>query len=168
MQLRDINKITYRAHLRYTTIVCIIMLFVGALTTSALLVQWLGHTSDSNFYLNVLSVALTITIMGSIAYNKRTHPYFSEMYYVALVKFELSHINRKIKLIEKSCDIHNTVALDVMAYYYQGTKQVWSLDDNTLAMNEFTIKENKFIAITQACDYTTDVTRYHRELLKQF
>ncbi len=100
--------------------------------------------------------------------NVKKKPYFADMFYVWQVKFELSHIQRKIKHVELAAKSKNDVALDILAYYYQATHQIWSLDDNTLTIEEFIVKENKFKDWVSQSTYTPNSDMYKRQNLQQF
>lgn len=168
MLLRSIDKKQYRRRLKNTTLLTIIILFASSLSLSTLFIELLGEDGQSNFSLNMAGVAITVFLLAVLTLNLKNKPYFSSMYYVWCVKFELSHINRKIKAIELAAKSGNPIALDILAYYYQATKQVWSLDDNTLLMNELTVKENNFIIWLSKTEHCVDVTLYKRQQLQQF
>ncbi|MGB0833028.1 MAG: DUF3087 family protein [Psychrobium sp.] len=168
MQLRDIDKATYRKHFKYTTFAAIGCLMVGALGISTTLIALFGNPQGSNFNFNLTGVVVTIVLMAIVASRLKDKPYFSEIVYVSKLKFELSHINRKLKTIEKSVANNNPDAFDIMAFYYQATRQVWELDDNNITMSELNVKEVKFFEKVNQANFQTDVNRYSRDLLEQF
>ena len=168
MQLKDIDKATYRQHFKFTTFAAIAGLMVGALSISSLLILFLGNDEGSNFNLNLAGVIITIVILAIVASQVKSKPYFAEILYVSRLKFELSHINRKLKAIEKAAKNENTIALDILAFYYQATRQIWTLDDNTITMSELNTKESKFFEQVNQLNYQADANRYSRDLLAQF
>lgn len=170
MQLRFVDKKQYRSRLKNTTFFAIIILFAGSLSLSALLIELMNgnQNSQSNFSFNMAGVIITVLLMAIATLKFKEKPYFNDMYYVWCVKFELSHINSKIKAIEKSAKNGNAIALNILAYYYQATQQVWQLDDNTLTMNELIVKENKFKEWMSLAEHSADVSLYQRQSLKQF
>lgn len=168
MTLRDIDKTIYRRHLKMTTFATIAVLFVGALSFSTLLISTFGVDGQSNFRFNVMGVVVTLIFIGVVASQIKTHPYFDEMYYVWRVKFELSHINRKIRTIESAAKNSNVTAFNILAYYYQATRQVWQLDDNTIAMSELTQKENRLSEQMSQANFQPDVSNYQRQQLQQY
>ena len=141
---------------------------VGALSISTLLILFLGNDEGSNFNLNLAGVIITIVILAIVASQVKSKPYFAEILYVSRLKFELSHINRKLKAIEKAAKNENTIALDILAFYYQATRQIWTLDDNTITMSELNTKESKFFEQVNQLNYQADANRYSRDLLAQF
>lgn len=141
---------------------------VGALSISSLLILFLGNDEGSNFNLNLAGVIITIVILAIVASQVKSKPYFAEILYVSRLKFELSHINRKLKAIEKAAKNENTIALDILAFYYQATRQIWTLDDNTITMSELNTKELKFFEQVNQLNYQADANRYSRDLLAQF
>lgn len=141
---------------------------VGALSISSLLILFLGNDEGSNFNLNLAGVIITIVILAIVASQVKSKPYFAEILYVSRLKFELSHINRKLKAVEKAAKNENTIALDILAFYYQATRQIWTLDDNTITMSELNTKESKFFEQVNQLNYQADANRYSRDLLAQF
>lgn len=168
MQLRAIDKKIYRNHLRKTTFAAIFSLLCGSLILSTVLIHFIGNDTQSNFNLNLASIIVTIILMLITLLNVKRQPFFAEMYYVWRVKFELSHINRKMTAVENAAKSDNHLALNILAYYYQATEQIWLLDDNTVAMEEFVIKENKVKKWMANANHTPDVTVYNRVDLQQF
>jgi len=168
VQLRTVNKKQYRKRLKNTTLAVITTLFVGSLSISALFITLLGSSTESNFNLNLASVFITLILVGMFFINAKSLPYFDEMFYVWKVKFELSHIQRNIKKIESAAKKQNELALIVLAYYYQATHQIWLLDDNTLTIEEFLVKESRFKEWVLQSNHNPDVNKYTREHLKQF
>lgn len=168
MQLRIVNKEQYRSHLRNTTFGVIGSLLSGSLLLSSLFIKLVGDVTGTNFNLNLAAVFITSIIIVIFFFNVRKKPYFLDMFYVWNVKFELSHIQRNIKNIESAAINHNTVALDILAYYYQATHQIWMLDDNTLTIDEFIIKENKYKKWVLQSTYQPNVDMYKRTSLQQF
>ena len=141
---------------------------VGALSISSLLILFLGNNEGSNFNLNLAGVIITIVILAIVASQVKSKPYFAEILYVSRLKFELSHINRKLKAIEKAAKNENTIAFDILAFYYLATRQIWTLDDNTITMSELNTKESKFFEQVNQLNYQADANRYSRDLLAQF
>ena len=76
--------------------------------------------------------------------------------------------NEKLSTLELAAKSKNDVALDILAYYYQATHQIWSLDDNTLTIEEFIVKENKFKDWVSQSTYTPNSDMYKRQNLQQF
>jgi len=168
VQLQTIDKKRYRDHARKTTFGAIALLLGGSLLLSSLLIHLVGDATGSNFNLNLASVIIMIAIMVIALLKFRSNPYFYEMDYVWRVKFELSHINRKILAVEKAAKNHNNIALDILGYYYQATQQVWLLDDNTISMEEFVIKESKFKQWMIDANHKAEISNYSRVLLHKF
>jgi len=166
--LRSIDKKQYRRRLKNTTLFTIIFLFAGSLSLSTLFIELMGKNGQSNFSLNIAGVSLTVLLLAVLILKLKKIPYFSDMYYVWSIKFELSHINRKIKAIEFAAKNGNGIALDILAYYYQATKQIWLLDDNTLTMDELVTKEKDFIIWMSQAEHSADVCLYKRQQLQQF
>jgi len=168
LQLKDIDKATYRQHFKYTTFAVIAALMIGALSISSILILFVGDVDGSNFNLNLAGVIISVVILAIVASQIKSKPYFAEILYVSRLKFELSHINRKLKAVEKSAKNNNTTAFDVLAFYYQATRQVWTLDDNTLTMSELNSKESMFFDQINQVNFQADASRYSRDLLTQF
>jgi len=70
------------------------------------------------------------TICYATVYRLRDHPFMDELVYVWNLKKQLNLIYRKQHRIEPLIEDDNVDAMVVMNYMYQGSKQLYELDDN--------------------------------------
>ena len=56
------------------------------------------------------------------------------------LKHQLNRIYRKKRKIEPQIDENNFDAMVIMNYFYQGSKQLYELDDNTITLDDLAIK----------------------------
>lgn len=167
MQLLPIDKQRYRQRLNRITVCSIMALIVISLSASTLLIALLSDGQSSNFWLNVSGVAIACFIVGMTLKHLQPHPYFTEVAYIWQLKHELNLIQRKMSQIEAAASQNNPIALVVLAFSYQASKQVWQLDDNTLMMSELNIAENKLQQQITAAGLHIDPTAYQRSLLER-
>jgi DNA repair ATPase RecN len=63
-----------------------------------------------------------------------------EVVYVWNLKKQLNRIYRKQHKIEPLIEDNNVDAMVIMNYMYQGSKQLYELDDNTITLEDLAIK----------------------------
>ncbi len=164
MKLREIDKSRYRKHSRLLFFAIVGALVVIALGSSTLLIHWLGTPGETHFSLNLTGVVLAVIVVTYAVYQFRGHPFMVEVVYVWNLKKQLNAIYRKQRKIEPLIEDNNVDAMVIMNYMYQGSKQLYELDDNTITMDELLIKashlrdkteENRLEIVTD--DYTPDL-----------
>jgi len=168
MQLRAVDKASYRKHLNRITVLSILALVVLSLGSSTLLIALLSDGQGSNFWLNFSGVVIGCIIVGLTLSRLKTHPYFTDVAYVWALKHELNLIQRKLKAIEQGAAELNPDALLILSFSYAGSKLVWQLDDNTLMMSELTLADNRLQQKIADAGLTLDPADYRRELLNRF
>lgn len=168
MQLRTVDKASYRKHLNRITVLSILALVVISLSSSTLLIALLSDGQGSNFWLNFSGVVIGCIIVGLTLSRLKTHPYFTDVAYVWALKHELNLIQRKLKAIEQAAAELNPDALLILSFSYAGSKLVWQLDDNTLMMSELTLADNRLQQKITDAGLTLDPADYHRDLLNRF
>ena len=142
MRLRSIDKNRYSKHYKIVFGTIVMALIVISLSTSALLIRVFSTPDTSNFVLNLAGVvvAALLTLYG--LYRFRHHPFMDEVMYVWNLKQQLNRIYRKQRKIEPLIDECDLDAMVIMNYFYQGSKQLYELDDNTITLDNLTIKFN--------------------------
>ena len=81
-------------------------------------------------------------MVSYVVYRFRHHPFMDELVYVWTLKQQLNRIYRKQRKIEPLIDEQNLDAMVVMNFFYQGSKQLYELDDNTITLDDLAIKLN--------------------------
>jgi len=168
MKLQTINKARYRQHLNRLLIASAASLMLGALVISTLLIALLGAQLDSNFSLNLTGVVISGFSITWALNHFKNHPWMTEIFYVWQLKKQLNLISRKITKLEQQLELNNPTAMLVLNYYYQGSMQLWQLDDNTITLDSL----NRKIAILsqRLADNNISVSSddYDSSLLNQF
>jgi hypothetical protein len=168
MKLRQIDKTRYRKHYKIVFAAIVIALIVISLVSSTLLISWLGSPDESHFILNLAGVLVAGLIVLYALYRYRNHPFMDEVVYVWNLKGQLNLIYRKQHKIEPLIEDNNVDAMVIMNYMYQGSKQLYELDDNTITLNDLAIKTSHLNTKIEekALKLTTD--DYYSGLLAQF
>ena len=136
MTLENIDKARYRKHFNRLMIAIIIALFALALSISQLLIAVFPNAEGSHFGHNLAGVITAGLIVASLVYKYRYHPAMYEVMYVWNLKQELNRIYRKQKKVLADVDAGNRDAMIIMNFSYQGSRQLYQLDDNTVTMDE--------------------------------
>jgi len=168
MKLRPIDKNRYRKHYKIVFAAIVIELTAISLGCSALLISWLSSPDESHFTLNLAGFVVAVLLVAYTVYRFRDHPFLDEVVYVWNLKKQLNHIYRKQHKIEPLIEDNNVDAMVIMNYMYQGSKQLYELDDNTITMSDLAIKIRQLNTKLEenALKLTTD--DYHSGLLGQF
>ncbi|MDO6562287.1 DUF3087 family protein [Amphritea sp. 1_MG-2023] len=136
MQLKQINKERYSKHYKQIMIGVVIILAVIALTVSSLLIQIIGNTDGSNFWLNVTGVVIGGIVVLTLLRRYREHEYMHEISYVWDLKQMLNKIYRKQKNIKAAAEAGERDAMIILNWSYQGSEQLYNLDNNTITMDD--------------------------------
>ncbi len=168
MQLRPIHKETYSKRYKIIFAAIVAALFLIAVTTSTLMIQMFGHPQSSNFSLNLIGVIIAGLVVGGVIYRQRNHPYMNEVVYVWNLKQSLNRIYRKQRKIEPLVDDGHVDAMIIMNYAYEGSMQLYTLDDNTITMNELVIKLNHLKEKIEEAGLEISTDQYDPGMLDQF
>jgi len=101
-------------------------------------------------------------------YRFRNHPFMDEVVYVWNLKQQLNLIYRKQHKIEPLIEDNNVDAMVVMNYMYQGSKQLYELDDNTITMDDLAIKAKHLGTRLEEKQLKLTTDDYNSGLLGQF
>ena len=142
MKLRTIDKARYSKHYKVIFGVIVLELIVISLGSSALLIRFFGTQDASNFVLNLAGVVIAALLVSYGLYRYRHHAFMDEVVYVWNLKKQLNRIYRKQRKIEPLIDEQNHDAMVIMNFFYQGSKQLYELDDNTITLDDLAIKFN--------------------------
>lgn len=140
MKLIEIDKSIYRKHLRVVTVAIVVTMVIITLVVSNLLIQMLSTPEASHFYHNLAGVIVAAVIVVVVLIQLRSHPYMTEVVYVWDLKHQLNRIYRKQHKIEPLLEQNNPDAMIIMNFMYRGSKQLYTLDDNTITIDNLNIK----------------------------
>jgi hypothetical protein len=118
--------------------------------------------------LNLAGVVVAGLLALCAVYCFRDHPFMDEVVYVWNLKKQLNRIYRKQHKIEPLIEDDNIDAMIVMNYMYQGSKQLYELDDNTITMDDLAIKSRHLNTKLEERGLTLTTDDYHSGLLAQF
>jgi hypothetical protein len=91
-----------------------------------------------------------------------------EVVYVWNLKKQLNLIYRKQHKIEPLIEDNNVDAMVIMNYMYQGSKQLYELDDNTITMSDLAIKTSHLNTKLEEKGLKLNTDDYDSGLLAQF
>ena len=168
MKLRPVDKARYRRHYRIVFVAIVIELSVISIGCSALLISWLGSTNESHFTLNLAGFVVAVLSVAYTLYRFRNHPFMDEVVYVWNLKKQLNLIYRKQHKIEPLIEDNNVDAMVVMNYMYQGSKQLYELDDNTITLNDLAIRSRHLNTKLEEQGLKLTTGDYDSGLLGQF
>lgn len=140
MKLRDIDKSRYRKHLRVVFAGIVVMMITISLLLSQLFIQFFSTADAPHFYHNLAGVIVAGVITVLTLKQLRSHPYMDEVVYVWDLKYQLNRIYRKQHKIEPLLDDNHVNAMIIMNFMYQGSKQLYTLDDNTITIDALNLK----------------------------
>lgn len=162
MQLEKIDKQRYRKHLNQIIVGSIIILAGCSLAIAQLLIALYPDPSGSHFHWNLTGVIITCLGMA-FGFNKIKHTaYMTEVYYVWSLKQSLNLITRKLKSIKAAVEQNDPAAMQILHYYYQGCRQLWQLDDNTITIDELTIWQAKLDSKAQELNIKLTATSFNK------
>jgi hypothetical protein len=168
MKLRQIDKSRYRKHYKIVFAAIVIALITISLVSSTLLISWLSSPDESHFILNLAGVVVAVLFVLYAVYRYRDHPFMDEVVYVWNLKKQLNLIYRKQHKIEPLIEDNNVDAMVIMNYMYQGSKQLYELDDNTITMNDLAIKTIHLNTKLEEKQLKLTTDDYYSGLLGQF
>jgi hypothetical protein len=168
MKLRQIDKNRYRKHYKIVFAAIVIALIAISLVSSTLLISGLGSPDESHFILNLAGVVVAGLFVLYAVYRYRNHPFMDEVVYVWNLKKQLNLIYRKQHKIEPLIEDNNVDAMVIMNYMYQGSKQLYELDDNTITMSDLAIKTRLLNTKLEEKELKLTTDDYYPGLLVQF
>jgi len=168
MQLKNISKQRYSKHYRLIFWGVIAIMMSVAVASSSLLIQAFGEPSGSNFWLNVAGVVIAAIVISSLFRSYKTHPFMYEVMYVWDLKQTLNKIYRKQRKITPHLENGEINALTVMHFYYQGSKQLYELDNNTITMEELNKKIQELEQLLDKHQQSVSLDDFKVQLLQEF
>ena len=168
MKLRQIDKKRYSKHYKIVFVAIAIELIVISLVSSTLLISWFGSADESHFILNLVGVVVAALIALYAVYHYRNNPFMDEVVYVWKLKKQLNLIYRKQHKIEPLIEDNNVDAMVIMNYMYQGSKQLYELDDNTITLGDLAVKARHLHTKLEEKELKLTSDDYHSGLLDQF
>ena len=168
MKLQKIDKQLYRSRLNIVIVACIAVLAVSSLTISQALIFLFPSESGSHFHWNLLGVIVSAIGVVMTLIKLKTHPKMHEVVYVWELKQALNLIYRKKRKLDAAAEQGNADAMLALQFSYDGSRQLWQLDDNTITMDSLNKAQAKLDELVEEHGVTIDIANYHSEILKSF
>ncbi len=168
MQLKEIDKERYSKRFKQLFIGASVVMLSIALVVSQLLILLAGNPEGANFALNAAGAATAAVVAGYLIRRYRHGPWMYELMYVWQLKQELNRIYRKQKAVKAAMQEGNRDAMVIMNFSYQGSKQLYHLDNNTITMDELNKAVTELSALIEQHPFSVELTDYQPELLEQF
>ena len=167
MQLREINKIRYRKHLRIVFAGIGFALLIFGPATSALIISLFSNPEASYFFHNTAGVVIAVTMVFFVLTKFRQHPYMFEVVYVWDLKQQLNRIQRKQRKIEAAIENNDKDAMIIMNFMLYGSKQLYELDDNTITMEDLLRKIQVHDKRMEAAELSSLTDLYNPTMLER-
>lgn len=168
MKLKEIDKTRYRKHLNKVIYACVLSLTAGSLGIAQLLIALFPDASGTHFHWNLTGVIITAVFIGFVLNKYRSHPFMTEVVYVWELKQALNQITRKMAKLKVAAQNGDVDAMQAIHYSYAGSRQLWTLDDNTITMEELGLWQAELNTLAEKYHVTLDATSYDVKVLKRF
>ncbi|MET1219266.1 MAG: DUF3087 domain-containing protein [Glaciecola sp.] len=168
MQLEEIDKTRYRKHLNIVIVCCIVVLAAGSLGIAQALIALYPSTEGTHFHWNLTGVLVTGGCIAFVLTRLKPHPFMTEVVYVWELKQVLNQITRRMRKIQPAAEAGNIEAMLALQFSYAGSRQLWTLDDNTIMMEELGIEQAKLNALAEKYKVELDLAKFDVRTLKQF
>lgn len=168
MKLQKIDKQLYRSRLNVVIVSCIAALAVASLAISQTLIALFPAESGSHFYWNLLGVVVSAIGVVVTLSKLKTHPKMHEVAYVWDLKQALNLIYRKKRKLDAAAEQGNADAMLALQFSYEGSRQLWQLDDNTITMDSLNTAQEKLDELAKEYGVELDASQYHSDILKSF
>jgi len=168
MQLENIDKARYSKHFKLVFVAVVAALLVISISTSSLMIQLFTDGEGSHFWLNLAGVVIAALITGSFLRKFRQHPFMYEVMYVWDLKQQLNAVNRKQKQLKEAAEQGDAVAMQALNFCYQGSRQLFLLDDNTLTMEELERWMDELQTLADDHQVDLDLEQYEPSVLSNY
>ncbi|WP_440053732.1 DUF3087 domain-containing protein [Pseudoalteromonas sp. T1lg65] len=168
MKLQEIDKARYRKHLNQVIIACVLSLTAGSLGIAQLLIVLLPDADGSHFHWNLAGVVVSCVVIATILKRYKHHPYMYEVSYVWDLKQSLNKITRKMRKLKAAAELGDIDAITAIQYSYDGSRQLWQLDDNTITMEELSVWQAELDALKSKYQLDVSGADYQESMLEKF
>ncbi|MGY3571582.1 DUF3087 domain-containing protein [Vibrio paucivorans] len=168
MKLKQIDKQLYRSRLNIVIVACIASLAVLSLAISQTLIMLFPSETGSHFHWNLLGVIVSAIALVTALLKLKAHPKMYEVVYVWELKQALNLIYRKNKKLLAAAEQGNSDAMLALQFSYDGSRQLWKLDDNTITMDSLNTAQAQLDKWVEQYSVELDVSNYQSDILKSF
>tara|TARA_R110002167_G_scaffold107987_13_gene275975 strand:+ start:3879 stop:4448 length:570 start_codon:yes stop_codon:yes gene_type:complete len=167
VQLRSIDKTTYKKRLNQVQGGAVITLLVLALLFSELYrALWAG--GESSTLLNALAVATAAALVALLFNRIKDKPWMADMVYLWRLKRELNRIYRSSKILEQALAAGDRDAFVIQNFNLRGAKLLYESEDNTLTLPELQEKIIELENTLSERQLTVSLDEYSPALLDTF
>lgn len=168
MNLQKIDKQLYRSRLNLVIVLCIGFLSLSSLAVSQTLIYLFPDESGSHFHWNLLGVIVSAIATVAILIKLKSNPKMYEVAYVWDLKQALNLIYRKNRALKAAAKEGDAEAMLALQFSYQGSRQLWELDDNTITISSLETAQRELDEWADEYGVKLDISRYNPETLKKF
>ena len=168
MLLIEIDKTRYRKHFNIVMGAVIAFLVVASLAIAQVLIALYPAAEGSHFHWNLLGVIVSVIITVIFININKQHPFLIEVLYVWKLKQALNLVTRKMRKLLIAAKMGDKNAMLALQFSYSGSRQLWTLDDNTITLANLEKSQAELDALLEKYDLIVDIKEYHSDLLKLF
>ena len=168
MLLIEIDKTRYRKHFNIVMGAVIAFLVVASLAIAQVLIALYPAAEGSHFHWNLLGVIVSVFITVIFININKQHPFLIEVLYVWKLKQALNLVTRKMRKLLIAAKMGDKNAMLALQFSYTGSRQLWTLDDNTITLANLEKSQAELDALLEKYDLIVDIKEYHSDLLKLF
>ena len=166
MQLLDVNKVRYRSHIKRVIVIVIAVLMAGSLAIAQALIALFPAAQGTHFHWNLIGVTATAIVVLVLLKKYKTHSYMLEVAYVWDLKQALNQVIRKMVKLNAATQQGQEPAFQALQFFYEGSRQLANLDDNTIALEELEIKHNQLRRDAEAHGVMLDTAAYKESYVR--
>ncbi|WP_221796034.1 DUF3087 family protein [Oceanobacter mangrovi] len=166
MELKSIDKPSYKKHLNLLQFGGVALLLVLALGLSSLYRSWWGN-GESNTGLNLLAVITAVVVLAALFSLIRQQPWMADIRYTWQLKQELNRIYRHSKVLEKALADGDENAFRVHFFSLHGSLHLYRIEDNTLTVPELQEKIAELDETLRQRQLVVSVADYRPELIDE-
>lgn len=168
MKLKEIDKTRYQKNLKIVFAAIVVALIGLTLAASTLMIKFFSTPDSSNFWFNLGGVVFAAVVVVIILNKLRGHPFMLEVVYVWDLKQMLNRIYRKQRKIEAMLEENDLDAMKIMNFQYKGSKQLYTLDDNTITIDGLQVKILHLDERMQAAGLDLSTDSFDPDMLSRF
>ncbi len=168
MTLKEINKMLYNNHLRVVFVSMALAFMLFSVINSTLFIYLFSRPEVSHSWHNLTGVAVAAFFVYVVLNRYRQHAYMFEVVYVWDLKQHLNRINRKLRKLEAAVENNDPDAMVIMHFMYRGSKQLYTLDDNTITLDGLISKIDVHDQHMQDLGLSLTTIDFNPAMLEQF
>lgn len=168
MRLEKIDQKTYQTRLRIVMLAVVAALCAISIPFSAVLIVLIGNPEGGNFILNLLGVGVAAAVVFTLLRRNSDNPWMHEVVYVWRLKQQLNAITRKFKAVKAAADRGEKDALIILNFSYRGSEQLYTLDNNTITLDDLRVQIRALDAQVEALGLEISLDDYSETLLASY